>query len=81
MSRFLGYGKCSVCSVGCTSGNYVDHAGVRYCSACWIEKENPDHPDLEKIREAVQEAAKKWKRQKYSREDGPLPIGPYSHRN
>ena len=81
MSRFYGYGVCSVCEIGCTKSNYIDHSGKRYCSACWIEKENPNHPDLKKIKSEVKEAAEKWKRQKYVKEDGPLPIGPYSHRN
>ena len=53
---------------------------MRYCTACWIEKENPNHEGIEDIRAANREAAAKWKRQKYSREEGPLPTGPMSAR-
>ena len=48
---------------------------LRYCSACWTEKENPDHPDLEKMRKEVKEAAEQWKRQKYTKDDGPFAVG------
>ena len=44
------------------------------------EKENPNHEGIEDIRAANREAAAKWKRQKYSREEGPLPTGPMSAR-
>jgi len=80
MSRFHGFRTCKVCNEGCTPGNFVDHEGKRYCTACWIEKENPNHEDIEDIRAANREAAAKWKRQKYSREEGPLPTGPMSAR-
>ena len=35
---------------------------------------------IEEIRAANREAAAKWKRQKYSRTEGPLPTGPMSSR-
>jgi hypothetical protein len=80
MSRFHGFRTCKVCNEGCTPGNFVDHEGKRYCTACWIEKENPNHEGIEDIRAANREAAAKWKRQKYSRKEGPLPTGPMSAR-
>ena len=80
MSRFHGFRTCKVCNEGCTPGNFVDHEGKRYCTACWIEKENPKHEGVEEIRAANREAAAKWKRQKYSRGEGPLPTGPMSAR-
>jgi len=78
MSRFYGFRTCAECSEGCTPTNFVDHEGKRYCTACWISRENPEHEGIEEIRTANREAAAKWKRQKYSRKDGPLPVGPKS---
>ena len=80
MSRFYGFRNCAVCNEPCTPGNFVDHDGKRYCTACWIEKENPKHEGIEEIRAVNREAATKWKRQKYSRKEGPLPTGPMSAR-
>ncbi|MCH2441364.1 MAG: hypothetical protein MK169_02835 [Candidatus Thalassarchaeum sp.] len=76
MSKFHGFRTCNVCDESCTPGNFVDHKGKRFCTACWIEKENPKHENIEEIRVANREAAAKWKQQKYSREEGPLPVGP-----
>ena len=47
---------------------------------CWVEKNNPDHPDLEQIKERVYSAAKEWKCLKWYREDRKLPNGPYSYK-
>jgi hypothetical protein len=80
MSRFHGFRTCNICDEGCTPGNFVDHQGKRFCTACWIERENPKHEGVEEIRTANREAAAKWKRQKYSRTEGPLPTGPMSSR-
>ncbi|HII43543.1 TPA: hypothetical protein HA325_02875 [Candidatus Thalassarchaeaceae archaeon] len=81
MSRFHGFRTCTVCSVGCTPSNFVDHEGKRYCTACWIERENPEHEAIEEIREKTHSDAAKWKRQKYSRQEGPHPTGPQPTRN
>lgn len=78
MSRFHGFRNCAECDEGCTPGNFVDHEGKRYCTACWITRENPKHESIDEIRTANREAAGKWKCQKYSREEGPLPVGPQS---
>ncbi len=76
MPKFYGFGKCDDCDVPCTSGNFLIHEGKRFCTACWIEKRNPEHPDLEGIREKVVAAVKVWKCAKWTREQGPLPLGP-----
>ena len=57
---------------------FLDHQKKRFCTACWIEKENPEHPDLNEIRENVDAAADEWKCAKWTREEGPLPMGPKS---
>ncbi len=80
MSRFYGYRRCTVCGESCTPGNFVDFKGKRFCTACWIERENPKHKQIDDIRSSGREAASKWKRQKYSRNEGPLPTGPMSAR-
>ena len=38
------------------------------------------HKQIDDIRASGREAASKWKRQKYSRNEGPLPTGPMSAR-
>ncbi|MFL2973249.1 MAG: hypothetical protein ACJZ4Q_06185 [Candidatus Thalassarchaeaceae archaeon] len=43
-----------------------------------MEKSNPDHPDLKEIREKVEAAVEEWKCAKWTREEGPLPLGPKS---
>ena len=58
--------------------NYVDYEGKRYCVACWTEKHNPDHPDLEALHQKMAEAVEVWKCAKWTREEGPLPVGPQS---
>jgi len=78
MPRFYGFGSCCVCGISCTSGNFLDFEGERYCTACWIERENPKHPDLEEIRGKVEDTEKEWKCAKWTREEGPLPLGPKS---
>ena len=45
---------------------------------CYVEKNNPKHPDLEEIREKVEVSEKEWKCAKWTREEGPLPLGPKS---
>ena len=80
MPKFYGFGKCDVCSVPCTSGNFLIHETKRFCTACWIEENNPEHPDLEEIREKVEAAVGEWKCAKWTREEGPLPNGPRSSR-
>jgi hypothetical protein len=64
------------CKVDCTPGNFIDFESKRYCTACWIQSNNPDHPELEQIREQVKDAAEQWKCLRWSREEGPLPDGP-----
>lgn len=81
MSKFYGFRFCVNCEVACTSGNFVDYNKKRYCTACWIQNQNPDHPEIDEIRKKVIEDAEEWKCIKWSREEGPLPIGPKSHRN
>ena len=76
MPKFYGFGKCDVCGIPCTSGNFLSHEGKRFCTACWIEKSNPENPDLEEIREKVEAAVEEWKCAKWTREQGPLPLGP-----
>ncbi|MFL2975265.1 MAG: hypothetical protein ACJZ42_02995 [Candidatus Thalassarchaeaceae archaeon] len=76
MPKFYGFGKCDDCDVPCTSGNFLSHEGKRFCTACWIEKRNPEHPDLKEIREKVVAAVEVWKCAKWTREQGPLPLGP-----
>ena len=78
MAKYYGYRNCSHCGIVCTPGNYLDYNGKRYCTACWIQHENPDHPDLEAIREKVQNAVKVWKLAKYSKDEYHLPVGPKS---
>ena len=76
MPKFYGFGKCDVCGIPCTSGNFLSHEGKRFCTACWIEKNNPEHPDLEEIRKKVEVAVEEWKCAKWTHEQGPLPLGP-----
>jgi len=64
------------CKIDCTPGNFVDYESKRYCTACWIQSNNPDHPDIEQVRKQVNEATELWKCAKWSREEGPLPDGP-----
>ena len=78
MAKYYGYRKCSHCEIVCTPGNYLDYNNKRYCTACWIQHENPDHPDLEAIREKVQNAVSTWKLAKYSSDEYHLPVGPKS---
>ena len=33
--------------------NYLISEGKKYCTGCWVEKNNPEHPELEKIKEEV----------------------------
>jgi len=61
--------------------NYLDNNGKRYCVACWTEQNNPEHPDLEELREKVNNAVGIWKCAKWTREEGPLPKGPQSVRS
>ena len=58
--------------------NYVDYKGKRYCVACWTEKNNPDNPEIEALRQKMIEAVEIWKCAKWTREEGPLPVGPQS---
>jgi len=41
-----------------------------------MEERNPEHPDLEGLREKVLAAVEEWKCAKWTREQGPLPLGP-----
>ena len=70
-------GKCTYCEIECTPGNFVDHQSERFCSACWVQHENPQHPDLEAIREKVKTAANTWKFTKKSVDEYKLPNGPH----
>ncbi len=81
MGKFHGFRFCNVCKVACTPGNFLDNEGKRFCTACWLEKENPSHPEITEIRDKNNNAAKEWKCAKWTREEGPLPLGPKSHRN
>lgn len=76
MPKFHGFGSCTDCGIPCTSGNFLIHDNKRYCTACWIERENPEHPNLEEIREKVRASVEEWKCAKWTREQGPLPLGP-----
>jgi len=76
MPKFYGFGTCSVCRLPCTSGNFLIHKSKRYCTACWMEEKNPEHPDLDSVREKVASAVEEWKCAKWTREQGPLPLGP-----
>ena len=58
--------------------NYVDYKGKRYSVACWTEKNNPDHPEIEALHQKMIEAVEIWKCAKWTREEGPLPVGPQS---
>ena len=80
MPKFHGLRNCVTCGIPCTPMNYVDYKGKRYCTACWTEKNNPDHPDLEEMRQKVKDAVDVWKCAKWTREEGPLPKGPQSVR-
>jgi len=80
MAKFHGFGSCVQCSVACTPGNFLDHEHKRFCTACWVERNNPGHPDLDQIRQKVTSAVEEWKCTKWSREEGPLPLGPQPHR-
>ena len=75
MAKYYGYRNCSHCEIVCTPGNYLDYDSKRYCTACWIQHENPDHPDLDAIREKVKHAVTTWKLAKYSREEYHLHVG------
>ena len=41
-----------------------------------MEEKNPEHPDLDSVREKVASAVEEWKCAKWTREQGPLPLGP-----
>tara|TARA_Y100000588_G_scaffold171969_1_gene185803 strand:+ start:278 stop:559 length:282 start_codon:yes stop_codon:yes gene_type:complete len=76
MPKFYGFGNCCECGIACTAGNFLISEGKKFCTACWVAKSNPEHPDLEEIREKVETAVSVWKCAKWSREEGPLPLGP-----
>ncbi|MCS5530220.1 MAG: hypothetical protein NZ732_05760 [Candidatus Poseidoniales archaeon] len=76
MAKFHGFRSCVTCKVNCTPGNFVDFKSKRYCTACWIGEHNPEHPELELIRQQVIDSVEEWKCAKWSREEGPLPDGP-----
>ena len=76
MAKFHGFRSCITCKVNCTPGNFVDFESKRYCTACWIGEHNPEHPELELIRQQVIDAAEEGQGAKWSREEGPLPEGP-----
>ena len=78
MPKFHGLRNCVTCDVYCTPMNYVDNKGKRYCIACWTEENNPNHPELQALRQKVTEAVEIWKCAKWTREEGPLPVGPKS---
>ena len=81
MSKFYGFRFCTNCEIACTPSNFVDYEKKRYCTACWIQNQNPEHPELKQIREKVVNDAEQWKCIKWSREEGPIPNGPISHKN
>ena len=56
-----------------TKRDTVQHVGFKI--------KNPDHPEIDEIRKKIIKDAEEWKCIKWSREEGPLPIGPKSHRN
>ena len=80
MSKFHGFRECVTCDIACTPMNFVDVEGKRHCIACWTEAHNPDHPDLNALREKCIEDAETWKCIKWTREEGPLPNGPQPSR-
>ena len=46
---------------------------------CVLDREEqPDHPNKEEVMEKVQASVKEWKCAKWTREEGPLPLGPMS---
>ena len=61
MAKFHGFRSCVTCKVNCTPGNFVDFESKRYCTACWIGEHNPEHPELELIRQQVIDSAEEWK--------------------
>ena len=67
--------------MACTSGNFLDYQSKRYCIACWVQRRNTEHPEIEELREKVKAAAKEWKCANWTREEGPLPLGPKAHKN
>ena len=81
MARFHTLRKCVVCGIQCTPLNFVDVDEGRTCLACWTERVNPDHPDLDDIRARVQDEVKVWRCQKHTRDEYGLPDGPKSVRN
>ncbi len=81
MSKFYGFRFCINCEITCTPGNFVDYEKNRYCTACWTQNQNPEHPEIEEIRKKIVEDAEKRKWIKWSREEGPIPNGPLSHKN
>ncbi len=81
MPKFYGFGSCTDCGIACTPGNFLDHERRRFCTACWVERENPGHPELQEIRKKVEAAVEEWKCAKWSREEGPLPMGPRPVKN
>ena len=76
MAKFYGFRHCVTCKGDCTPGNFSDFESKRYGTACWIQSNKPDHPELEQIREQVKDATEQWKCLRWSREEGPLPDGP-----
>ena len=67
MAKFHGCRHCVTCKVNCTPGNFVDFKSKRYCTACWIENNNPEHPELEQIRQQVIDSAEECKCAKWRR--------------
>ncbi len=80
MGRFHGYRTCATCAVTCTPLNFVDFEGKRFCVACWTEANNPDHPDIDALRQRCAAAPEEWKCLRWTRQQGPLPNGPLSIR-
>ena len=81
MAKFHTWRKCVVCKIQCTPLNFVDVDEGRTCIACWTERMNPDHPELEAIRARVEAEVEVWRCQKHTRDENGLPDGPKSVRS
>jgi len=81
MAKHHAWRTCVDCGIRCTPMNFVDVDSKRICLACWTEKNNPDHPEIEAIVEKVEAEVEVWRCQKFTRDENGLPSGPKSTRS
>ncbi|GIT74980.1 MAG: hypothetical protein Ct9H300mP30_0420 [Methanobacteriota archaeon] len=76
MAKFHGFRSCITCKVNCPPGELRGLREQEILHSLLDRGANPEHPELELIRQQVIDSAEEWKCAKWTREEGPLPDGP-----